>query len=138
MNSVRFQVLRIRWARLIVLTVALLLPVAGCTGEMPMNEPSDCPYEIIIIDLAPDLARLSGMSPQSLVAGAKDLLCRLFPDELALSRSARGLLLHVKTLDDRHILKLEAIFLYRASYTAVSHRVRIAVEGDAWRVISMD
>jgi hypothetical protein len=123
---------------LAILNFALLLPGAGCAERMPMNEYSNCDREVISIDLPPELTRSTIFSQKDLTDWSKDILCTLFPVDLVHSRSARGLLLLAEKVDSRHIFDLETVFLYRDSYTAVTHRVRFAVKKDAWEILSVD
>lgn len=103
-----------------------------------MNENSSCNREIITVDLVGDIASATGYSESHLVSLSKDVLCQLFPGDLVQSRRARGLLRLAKKVDKQNIFELEVIFLYRTSYTAVTHRVRFALEDDAWKILSVD
>jgi hypothetical protein len=127
-----------QWAWLLVLGCSLLLPASGCAGETHMNENSACNREIITVDLVGDIVSSTGYPESRLVSVSKDILCRLFPGDMVQSRSARGLLQLAERIDKQNILELEAIFLYRTSYTAVTHRVRFALEDDAWEILSVD
>lgn len=103
-----------------------------------MNENSACNREIITVDLVQDVSSATGYPENRLVSWSKDILCQLFPGDMVQSRSARGLLQLAEKVDRQNILELEAIFLYRTSYTAVTHRVRFAIEGDSWKILSVD
>jgi hypothetical protein len=127
-----------RWAWLLVLGCCLQLPASGCAGETRMNENSACNREIITVDLVQDVASATGYPESRLVSWSKDILCQLFPDDMVQSRSARGLLQLAEKVDKQNILELEAIFLYRTSYTAVTHRVRFVLEDDTWKILSVD
>jgi hypothetical protein len=127
-----------RWAWLLVLGCSLLLPASGCAGKTHMNENSACNREIITVDLVGDIASATGCSESRLVSVSRDVLCQLFPGDMVQSRSARGLLRLAEKVDKKNILELETIFLYRTTYTAVTHRVRFALEDDAWKILSVD
>lgn len=103
-----------------------------------MNDNSTCNREVITVDLVQDIASATGYPENRLVSWSKDILCQLFPDDLVQSRSARGLLRLAEKVDRQNILELEAIFLYRTSYTAVTHQVHFALEDDTWKILSVD
>jgi hypothetical protein len=127
-----------RWTWLFFFGCSLLLPASGCSGEVRMNENSTCNREIITIDLVGDIVSATDHSETRLVSVSKDILCRLFPGDMVQSRSARGLLRLAEKIDKQNTFELEAIFLYRTSYTAVSHQVRFTLKDNAWKILSVD
>lgn len=68
----------------------------------------------------------------------RELLESLFPHDYASSSQARGKVTFVRKEGGKSFFELNALFLYRETYTAVTHRVLFSMTGDEYSVVSID
>jgi hypothetical protein len=75
-------------------------------------------------------------SEERLMAVGKELLQKHFSKDVRLSIKAKGQI----TLIDREKAQYElmALFLYRETYTAVTHRIVFSLSGDTYSVITIE
>ena len=94
------------------------------------------PEVTITLDPMPDL----GKSPakERIEVVGREILERLFPHDFGNSGQARGKVTFIRKEGTTTFFELSALFLYRQTYTAVTHKVIFALSGDEYSIISVD
>ncbi len=92
----------------------------------------------IVLSISPDIKGADFPSQEKLGEIAREIVRKLFPDDLKKSKSAKGELTWVGRDDGRFRFALFCLFLYRETYTAKTHRVLFSFSGKAYTVLSVD
>lgn len=97
---------------------------------------ADDVHDMINIMVDPE-ALGPGLADEAMLIGiGKALLHEHCAQDVSRSQSARG---NITLQDARtHRYELQAIFLYKESYTAVNHRIVFALRGHKYTVISVE
>ncbi|MBA4390393.1 MAG: hypothetical protein C0399_05600 [Syntrophus sp. (in: bacteria)] len=125
--------------QLFVIIVLVCIPVFIFTVQVSMSNPTGkqptAAVAITIQSLPADKAFLTKEKLQSI---GREIIEKYFPEDLAKSGQASGAITLVEDRGDNVRFELMGLFLYRATYTAVTHNVLFSVSGDGFVIISID
>jgi hypothetical protein len=120
---------------LLVLTSTFTNTIAG--GQNMSHNVSD-PVAEVSVQLEPT-GKVTGIDAVKKVENTgRDLLAKQFPNDMSKSAKVIGKITFLNKQDKESIFELSGLFLYRETYTAVTHKVIFSMSGDACKVISVD
>lgn len=122
---------------LVSFMTALVLAVTGA-GGYGMAEKIKGPAAEVAVTVEPFPGRGKTATLERIEAVGRELIERLFPHDYARSAQIKGKVARVKEEGEKSVFELNALFLYRETYTAVTHRVIFSVTGDEYSVVSVD
>ncbi len=115
----------------------LSVPLFAADGGQSMSDSEFKPAEISIqIENTNNTA--DTFEKQKLEQIAQDLIKSLFPDDLLRSSKIFGKISLIGADGKIHIFETNCLFLYRKTYTAVSHKIVFGISDSRHVVLSID
>ncbi len=117
-----------------LMTVSVLSATAA--GGYAMEGKITGPAADVAITVEPFSVQGNAVSQKDAEKAAREILERFFPLDYARSAQIRGKVSPVNK--EKALFELNALFLYRETYTAVTHRVLFSLSGGEYSVVSVD
>lgn len=92
----------------------------------------------VVVAVEPFPNQGQAVTREKVESAAREILERLFPQDYARSAQIRGKVSRAKAAGKTADFELDALFLYRETYTAVTHKVLFSLTGNGYAVVSVD
>ncbi len=123
---------------LLVSLVAAILLVVFDAGGYAMGRDLTGPAADVAVTVEPFANQGKAVTREKVEGSAREILERLFPQDYARSAQIRGKVSRAKAAGKTAVFELDALFLYRETYTAVTHKVLFTLTGSGYAVVSVD
>ena len=121
----------------IILLGALFISAFLHTG-VAMSSSKESPKTDVSISVGPGTLASGLPSEERLIAVGKELIHKLFPEDLGKSHQVKGSITLIERSKETIRYELMILFLYRETYTAVNHRVVFSLKENQYTVLSVE
>lgn len=122
---------------LVHLLAAAFLVVAVAGGYAMGRDRAGSAVDVVVA-VEPFPNQGQAVTREEVASAAREILERLFPQDYARSAQIRGKVSRAKAAGKTADFELDALFLYRETYTAVTHKVLFSLTGNGYAVVSVD